>query len=860
MKPTHVTSIGQNSVVVPPRSASLAPFLFLGIVWISSIYAEAEPRYLIPSRPSDKAEESSSSKQSSTRSSYESLTEPKGTLKVIKDRHDRAAQEQLDRENQKKAKELSAVQPSSTDAEGPVINFSNVSITEVIKYVSRLTGKNFIYDPQELQFNVTMISDSSSSLEEILAMVIQSLRAHGYAVLEEGGNFVIHTNPTVRAAGAVEEPSMGLAGPQIATRVFVLQNLGSDQCSAVIKAMVTEGALVEPVGEARIVVSDITENLNRIAEVIRQMDTATGGLEIGQYVAVNSSPATLVSLADRILAPIAGDRPLVLVPHATSNSVFIVSTPFLIEKALSIMQATDLNISKSGLLDQLRFDRDADERARMKKAYEAAQYGQNLENEPSAASITDDDVRRYLTEQGIIDAEITQDILDAAKKAILEGRQQRFLEGGGFLPGSKMGTPKRQYTEGDMPLGTVEATKFLIYRLQYRKSSDIVQALRSIAESLAGGDRGSNGRLSINPALANSDLIVTLNSLQPVDDNNTIVFTGTAASLQRAKDLIQQIDIPVRQVFIEALVLDTSITNSLNFGVEWAGKIERTNFAAGVGFRSADPKDTFGPAFDAVTQTAPNPMLPVPPPSGLSTGFLGRKIKFLGKGFRSTGALLQALQVDDEVHIIMNPKIVTEHNVPAEIFVGQQTPIKGQSIANASIGATSSVVATNYETQETGISLKVTPLISSKDTVTLIIEQKVSSVNQVQVNAQGLNNAPPATVKETRTVTRVHLPSDHFLVISGMIGEDTEVTATRIPCLGSLPIIGTAFGTKTTSYDKRNLMIFIRPVIVDTPNDIDEITKAQENIMKQKSTVMEQGWNKDADILKDMLNLEPSIF
>jgi type III secretion protein C len=232
----------------------------------------------------------------------------------------------------------------------------------------------------------------------------------------------------------------------------------------------------------------------------------------------------------------------------------------------------------------------------------------------------------------------------------------------------------------------------------------------------------------------------------------------------------------------------------------------------------------------------------------------------MGKGFRSTGALVQALQQDEETHVIMNPKIMTEHNIPAEVFVGQQTPIKGQSIANSTSGSPSAIVATNYNTVETGVSLKVTPLISSRETVTLIIEQKVSSVNSAQVAAQGQTTAPPATVNEIRTVTRVHMPSDHFLVMSGLIQESSDITSSRIPCLGSLPLVGNLFGGKTQASAKQNLMIFIRPIIVDTEQDIDEMTRREEIIMKEKSRVNEQGWAKEIDDLKAILNIEPNTF
>jgi type III secretion protein C len=354
-------------------------------------------------------------------------------------------------------------------------------------------------------------------------------------------------------------------------------------------------------------------------------------------------------------------------------------------------------------------------------------------------------------------------------------------------------------------------------------------------------------------------LISTLNSLQPVDDNNTIVFTGTKESLEKAKKLLSQIDVPVRQVYIEALILSSTLSNTLQFSVEWAGKIQRTNFGAQVGFLNP-VAPAFTNAVNSVQQFTPVQIPPPPAPGGLSAGALGRKIKFMGRGFRSTGSLIQALQSDEETHIIYNPKFMTEHNVPAEVFVGQQTPIKGQSIANSTSGSPSAIVATNYNTVQTGVSLKVTPLISSHETVTLIIEEKISSVNQNSVTAQANVNAPPATVNDQHTITRVHMPSDHFLVLSGLIQENSDIVGNRIPCLGSLPYVGNLFGGKVQTEGKQNIMIFIRPIIVDTEEDMDEITRRQEQVMKEKAKVQQQGWNADVEAMKAILNLDPVIF
>lgn len=786
-----------------------------------------ESRYLVPP-------------QQQERSSYDSLTEERGTPKLLKD-----LREARLKKNAEKGAEKEGETAPQTESEGPIINFNNVSITEVLKYVSRLTGKNFLYDPQELQFTITMISDHPCPLEEVLAMVIQNLRIHGFSVMEEGGSFIVHTNTTVRSAEGLYNKEKGISGPQIATKVFTLQNITADSCSSLIRTMVSDGAIVESVGNTNVIVSDFSENLRRISEIIKKLDSQSNGLEIGQYVAVFESPNMLAAMCERILAPMAADNPLIFVPHSSSNSVFIVSTPFLIEKSLSLMQSIDLNQRRSGVLsdEQMKFDPEAIERMRKEKEKgKEADIIDAATGQP-VSKLSSEQIRQRLLDQGFSEDQINSFSPDAAREVF------------------KQTTRSQQYVESDLPIGSVESTQFLIYKLQYRKNTDVVNALKSIAASLGGGpvheaQQGPTGRRT---DLSQSDLIITLESLQSIDDNNTIVFTGTKATLQKIKDLISQIDLPVRQVFFEVLVLDTTLNNALLFGTEWAGEIERTNLGANVGFRNDERGigtiTGFGRAFDAITQTTPNPLTPPPSPPGFSAGYFARKIKFLGKGFRSTGALIRALQGTQETHIVMNPKIVAEHNVPAEVFVGSQVPIKGQSIANSTTTPGSSLVTTNYNTQEVGITLKITPLISAHETVTLIIEQKVSTVSAAQVAVQGESNAPPATINEARTVTRVHLPSDHFLVMSGMMLDQVSITNTRIPCLGGLPIIGALFGDNNKQFQKRNLMMFIRPVIVDTAEDIDEITHNQELLLKQKSQVQEGRFREYDDIIT-FLNLD----
>ena len=486
--------------------------------------------------------------------------------------------------------------------------------------------------------------------------------------------------------------------------------------------------------------------------------------------------------------------------------------------------------------------------------------------------LTDEQLRKLLKEKGFSDEEIDR----MTKADILRYLQSHELGPEGLKVLEDM--RKKNIFETGLPLGTVESTQFHIQKLQYRKASDVVKALRAIAASILGGTTSSPIPGAKN--ITQSDLIITLDSLQVIEENNSIVLTGTASTLQKAKDLISQIDVPVKQVLIETLLLDTTLTNTLNFGVDSGFKLQRRNFALEGGLFGSGSTNVLA-ALAEVTgiPVPPPPPLPgstipfdlspnavigtpnvipglnapfgtTPPSPGFSTGTIGRKILFNGHGFLALAGLLNAVRSDSEVNIILNPKLTTEHNVPAELFVGSQVGIKGQSISNNN----GNILTTNYEIRQTGVLLKITPLISDDDTITLIVEQSISQVSQAAINAQSTANSPPATVNETRTLTRVHLPSEHFVILSGLMREEQDINNTQIPCLGGLPLIGALFSQNSNVNNKHNLLLFLRPYIIENEIDIDDITKKQQEIWDEKSRHM----NKQRGIfddLKTILNL-----
>ncbi|MBS0635877.1 MAG: hypothetical protein JSS12_00045 [Verrucomicrobia bacterium] len=747
--------------------------------------------------------------------------------------------------------------PKPQEALGPVINFNNVSITEFLRFVSRLTGKNFIFDPSVVQFPVTIISESPATLEDVFAALLQNLRVHGYYLVEEGNSFIIHQQSDAKSpAGLLHTDENGNPAPEIATAVFQVSNVSTGRVASILRTMSSKDALIETMDETmRIVITDIVSNIERFSDLIKRLDSPNSGLEIGQYVALNNSPVALISVAQRIVTPIASDKTLIMVPYQASNSIFIISTPYLVEKTLSVLQSLDLNQTTFGLLnlDQMKFDVEAARQA------QEARDQQSKKELQTPVPLTQEEIDTFTAKErnailgikGFTAEQISRLSADQITRILREkglSKEER----------QKIFGEKKGVYESELPLGQVESTQFFIHRLQYRSSTDVVKALQAIATSLSGNSIVGAAKSALPP----SDLVVTLNSVQPITENNALVFTGTRATLARAKELINQIDIPVRQVFIETLILDTTLANTLNFGVEWAGKYQSKNYAYSAGFLngpgSGGSSAIAGPL---AAVTLPNPTPTVPPTTlnalplneGLSATAIGRHINHKGTAFRSYAAFINFLRTDSDVELVLNPKIVTEHNVPAEIFVGQQVPIKGQSIVNSTANNATNTVSTNYETVQTGVDLKVTPLISSGDMVTLIIEQTISSTNTLQVAAQGGNNAPPATVNETRCTTRVHMPSGYFLFMSGMLQTQITKQVDTIPLIGGLPIIGFLFNNKNILDSRRNIIMYIRPRILDTPIDIEQITQNEERVWNNAND-RAGGWRKQLNDLKELLN------
>lgn len=746
------------------------------------------------------------------------------------------------------------LQPGATQGNGQVlsreedlnkkilINFNNVAVTEYIRFISRVTNKNFVFDENDLQFTVTIVSEEPTSIDNIMTALLQELRIHDLDLIEQGNTIIIHRNNKVTAMSkVVTENSKGedIARSDIITRVFRLNTLEADKAAVILKPMVSSSALVEVLKDTNhLIITDLSANIREISVLLNSLDSPQSGLVIGQYVVKTQPLESLIAITQRIVAPIAHDQKVTFIPHRFANSIFVVANPYLVERTLAILKYLD----QSGTATQILNPRDLnytpasqghwvlDKNGNWQFIPGDAIKGAN----PPRGNWRVDDQGNWYFEPGEPEGGQGPDgkwILDKDGNWIFQ------LNAGKSIAPIK--TQRKEKFSSELPVGHIERTQFSIYKLQYRKGEQIARALSRIAESL-----------SVSGAGTNTDLLAAILSVQWIESSNSLIFTGTPDAIEKMKQLIHDIDVPLRQVLLEMLILETDITDSLNFSTNVASNFGGGNTSGAEAFLSGASTLPGGMATSGVG-LLPNAAPQATNLTGFVLGIIGQTITHNGTEYATLGALVKALTTRSCTKIVMNPKVLTEDNSPAEVFVGLNTQFPTQSIAN-NLGT---IVTQNFEFRDVGTTLKVTPSIGNNDVVTLEIQEEVSTIVSGGVQSGTLTNQVIGpTTKINRTTTKVHVPNGFFLILSGMLSDQIEKNRTQVPCLGSIPIIGAAFSDKQDTDTRQNVMIFVHPIIIDTEEEIDNITRREQNIFRVKNRTPKT-WVWETDEAMDFFNI-----
>jgi len=280
---------------------------------------------------------------------------------------------------------------------------------------------------------------------------------------------------------------------------------------------------------------------------------------------------------------------------------------------------------------------------------------------------------------------------------------------------------------------------------------------------------------------------------------NSIIITAPDAIYNNLRSALGKLDVRRAQVFVEALIAEISADKAAEFGIQWQA-------LNGLSKSTTEPfgGTNFGTNGQNIIGISQNPGTVGP---GLNVGIVKGQVSIPGIGqILNIGALVRALEKDNNANILSTPTLLTLDNEEAAILIGQNVPFITGSYA-VSGGATTPTPFQTVERRDVGLTLRVKPQISEGGTVRLQIYQEVSSI-------QDATN-PAGVITNKRAVESTILVDDgRIVVIGGLIQTNVTDGVQKVPVLGDIPFLGALFRYKTRSLTKTNLMIFLRPTLV----------------------------------------------
>ena len=303
--------------------------------------------------------------------------------------------------------------------------------------------------------------------------------------------------------------------------------------------------------------------------------------------------------------------------------------------------------------------------------------------------------------------------------------------------------------------------------------------------------------------------------------NNALVVAAPTAVIREIKNVVAQLDRSRPQVLIEAVIAELSEDQAKELSSQLAYSSKNrggylTNFdgllatLTGIGVSGVDP------TLDQLN-SIPNKVLAVAGDFDSETG-------------KGIGLLIQALKTDGSTKILSTPSVVTLDNEEATLSVGEEVPFQTGSFTSSNNGSNNPFTTINRE--EVGVKLKVKPQISKGDSVRLEIEQESSKVKS---GVPGLQTTSKSTMQ-----TNVLIQDGEMLILGGLIEDQTGGSATKVPLLGDIPLLGRLFRSTSKKDSQSVLMMFIRPTIIRTAEDARKLSDSKYRHLIRRDLESEQ--------------------
>lgn len=368
--------------------------------------------------------------------------------------------------------------------------------------------------------------------------------------------------------------------------------------------------------------------------------------------------------------------------------------------------------------------------------------------------------------------------------------------------------------------------------LQHAVADELAKTLQQMLGAGGGGGGGNRRRGNNAPAAAGeNDMFVGEVVVTPDTATNSLVVSSSPRDFAQLRLIVERLDQPRRQVFIEAVIMDVGVTDTSDLGFSWHGGTVQD-----LGGGDSTILGGFNGAQSMAFPLDPNSL------QGFAAGIRGPDLPgtnnsiLPGVSIPAFGVVMNALATSGRGNVLATPHIIATDNVAAEIQVGENIPLQtnvggglsnlaglagaGGQGGNAAAGlAALSGLSSGFSAprEDVGNKIKVTPHINDSDQVRLEIEQESSSPGA----PTGALGVIPITRRTANTT--VVVKDQQTVVIGGLMRDEFVTSKDKVPILGDIPVLGVLFSKTKTTKRKSNLLLVLTPHVIREQADLRRI-------------------------------------
>jgi len=724
------------------------------------------------------------------------------------------------------------------------INFDNAELKDVVKNMAEVTGRNFLIDPK-ISGKITIISPRQVTMKTAYAAFVHALDQAGYAivVLERYANGTPSLSRILPAKVAMSENlpihldgRPRASGGQLVTQLVTLEATSADEVSKIIGKMISgDGDLISYQPTNTLIITDSANNIRRLMKLIEELDISAPKQKLEIIAIEHAEAQRVVDIVNELYGSEQSGS-----PSNTKNA------------------ASDAAARRA---ERRRNRRNKDK----KRATPTASKGSTTQVGAEASFIG----------KMIADERTNSIIVMATEKALVEIRDL--------------------VARIDYETDPTDTAIKVIY-LSHAKAEELAQTLNNLIQAAnqrqnarntrnnnANTRNTRNNRNNRNNNNRNNAATRGSSSSEGSGGNftgevrvthdaatNSLVMTAGRDDYARLRRVINQLDIPRKQVFVETVIMEVSDSVRDDEGVSWHGGLPGdTSSVAGapsiIGARGSQSVNLGASLLDGSLL------------SGLALGIFGSAIDLAipgvdgGLSIPAFGLVIRALQEDTSTNVLSAPNLLTLDNKEASIEIGETVPfptggfLGGLGGATGATGGLGGFPSVSFTREDVGIILRITPQVNDSGYVTMDVYQEISEVKEGST-ADTLASGGPTTTKRSAETT-VSVRSNQTIVIGGLMQEVDSENESKVPILGDIPLIGFLFRNKAKTKRKTNLLIFLTPHVIYGPEDLQEVYKIK---MLQRQEFMRRFYGRSKaeqaeelnKLIKYSMNLpeQPSVY